>query len=119
MGKVNLQEKLSQFGDHWSPKIVGELNGQYVKVVKFQGEFVRHHHVNEDEMFLVVKGRFSMEYRDSQVWLEEGEFLIVPRGVEHRRVAEEESHVLLFEPATTLNTGKIVNERTIQELERL
>ena len=119
MGKVNLQHKLSQFGDHWSPKIVGELNGQYVKVVKFQGEFVWHHHENEDEMFLVVKGRFRMEYRDRHVWLEEGEFLIVPRGVEHRPVAEEEAHVLLFEPATTLNTGNVVNERTIQELERL
>jgi mannose-6-phosphate isomerase-like protein (cupin superfamily) len=119
MEKVNVQQKLSQFDDHWSPKIVGELNGQYVKLVKFQGEFVWHHHEHEDEMFLVVKGRFRMEYRDRHVWLEEGEFLIVPRGVEHRPVAEEEAHVLLFEPATTLNTGNVVNERTIHELERL
>ena len=119
MDKVNLQQKLSQFGDHWSPKIVGELNGQCVKLVKFMGEFVWHHHDREDEMFLVVKGRFRMEYRDRHVWLEEGEFLIVPRGVEHRPVAEEEAHVLLFEPASTLNTGNVVNERTIQELERL
>jgi mannose-6-phosphate isomerase-like protein (cupin superfamily) len=119
MEKVNIRQKLSQFDDHWSPKIVGELNGQYVKLVKFQGEFVWHHHEHEDEMFLVMKGRFRMEYRDRHVWLEEGEFLIVPRGVEHRPVAEEEAHVLLFEPATTLNTGNVVNERTIQELERL
>ena len=119
MEKVNLKQKLSQFVDHWSPKIVGELNGQYVKLVKFQGEFVWHHHEHEDEMFLVVRGRFRMEYRDRHVWLEEGEFLIVPRGVEHRPVAEAEAHVLLFEPATTLNTGNVVNERTIQQLERL
>jgi mannose-6-phosphate isomerase-like protein (cupin superfamily) len=119
MEKVNLQQKLSQIGDHWSPKVVGELNGQYVKLVKFQGEFVWHHHEHEDEMFLLVTGRFRMEFRDRHVWLEEGEFLIVPRGVEHRPVAEEEAHVLLFEPATTLNTGNVVNERTIQELERL
>ena len=119
MEKVNLQQKLSQFGEYWSPKIVGDLNGQYVKLVKFQGEFVWHHHDQEDEMFLVVRGRFRMEYRFRQVWLEEGEFVIVPRGIEHRPVAEEEAHVLLFEPATTLNTGNILNERTIQELERL
>jgi mannose-6-phosphate isomerase-like protein (cupin superfamily) len=119
MEKVNIRQKLSRIDDHWSPKIVGELNGQYVKLVKFRGEFVWHHHEHEDEMFLVVKGRFRMEFRDRQVWLEEGEFLIVPRGVEHRPVAEEEAHVLLFEPATTLNTGNVVNERTIRELERL
>ena len=119
MEKVNIRQKLSQFDDYWSPKIVGELNGQYVKLVRFLGEFVWHHHEHEDELFLVVKGRFRMEYRERHVWLEEGEFLIVPRGVEHRPVAEEEAHVLLFEPATTLNTGNVVNERTIQELERL
>jgi mannose-6-phosphate isomerase-like protein (cupin superfamily) len=116
MEKVSMRQKLAQFDDHWSPKIVGELNGQYVKLVKFLGEFVWHHHVHEDEMFLVVKGRFRMEYRNRHVWLEEGEFLIVPKGVEHRPVAEEEAHVLLFEPATTLNTGNVVNERTIQDL---
>jgi mannose-6-phosphate isomerase-like protein (cupin superfamily) len=117
--KVNLVEKLALFRDYWSPKIVGELNGQYLKLVKFQGEFVWHHHEHEDELFLVVKGQFRMEFRDRQVWLEEGEFLIVPRKVEHRPVAEEEAHVLLFEPATTLNTGNVVNERTIKDLGRL
>ena len=119
MEKVNLREKLDLFAEHWQPKIVGDLNGQHIKLVKFQGEFVWHHHDVEDEMFLVVGGRFRMDFRDRHVWLEEGEFLIVPRGVEHRPVAEEEAHVLLFEPATTLNTGNVVNERTIQELERL
>lgn len=119
MNKVNLREKLSLFRDHWSPKIVGELNGQQVKVVKFKGEFIWHKHDQEDELFLVVEGRFRMEFRDRQVWLEEGEFLIVPRGVEHRPVAEEEVHVLLFEPATTLNTGDVRNERTVERLTRL
>jgi mannose-6-phosphate isomerase-like protein (cupin superfamily) len=117
--KVNLAEKLAQFHEHWSPKIVGELNGQHVKLVKFTGEFVWHHHEHEDELFLVVKGQFRMEFRDRQVWLEEGEFLIVPRGVEHRPVAEEEAHVLLFEPATTLNTGNLRSDRTVSQLERI
>src|SRR5215510_15207485 len=119
MEKVNLAEKLALFSDEWKPKIVGELNVQMVKLVKFQGPFVWHHHELEDEMFLVVWGRFRMEFRDRQVWLEEGEFLIVPRGVEHRPVAEEEAHVLLFEPASTLNTGNVQNERTVAELERI
>jgi mannose-6-phosphate isomerase-like protein (cupin superfamily) len=119
MEKVNLREKLSRFDAQWSPKVVGELNGQLVKLVKFQGPFVWHHHDHEDELFLVVKGRFRMEYRDRHVWLEEGEFVIVPRGVEHRPVAEEEAHVLLFEPATTLNTGNVRDERTLDELERI
>lgn len=119
MDKVNLQQKLASFSDHWSPKVVGELNGQHVKLVKFQGPFHWHHHDHEDELFLVVKGRFRMELRDRDVWLEEGEFLVVPRGVEHRPVADEEVHVLLFEPATTLNTGNVVNERTVRELERI
>jgi mannose-6-phosphate isomerase-like protein (cupin superfamily) len=110
---VNLREKLSLFDSHWEPKIVGELNGQHVKLVKFQGEFVWHHHEHEDELFLVVKGRFTKEFRDRQVTIEEGEFLIVPRGVEHRPVAEHEVHVLLFEPATTLNTGNVVSKRTV------
>ena len=110
---VNLRGKLSLFETHWDPKIVGELNGQHVKLVKFQGEFVWHHHEHEDELFLVVQGRFTMEFRDRQVPLEEGEFLIVPRGVEHRPVAEHEVHVLLFEPATTLNTGNVVSDRTV------
>ena len=119
MEKVNLADKLARFAEQWSPKIVGELNGQLVKLVKFTGEFVWHHHDHEDELFLVVKGRFRMEFRDRHVWLEEGEFLIVPRGVEHRPVAEEVAHVLLFEPASTLNTGNVRNERTVAELERI
>lgn len=117
--KVNIAEKLARFDEHWSPKIVGELNGQHVKLVKFTGEFVWHHHEHEDELFLVVKGRFRMEFRDRQVWLEEGEFLIVPHGVEHRPVAEEEAHVLLFEPASTLNTGNLRNDRTISQPGRI
>ena len=115
--KVNLREKLDLIKDQWSPKVVGELNGQHVKLVKFQGEFVWHKHDQEDELFLVVKGRFRMEFRDRHVWLEENEFLIVPRGVEHRPVADDEAHVLLFEPASTLNTGDVQNERTIQDPE--
>jgi mannose-6-phosphate isomerase-like protein (cupin superfamily) len=119
MDKVNLREKLALFADHWSPKIVGELNGQQVKLVKLQGEFVWHHHDHEDELFLVVQGRFRMDFRDRAVWLEEGEFLIVPHGEEHRPVAEEEAHVLLFEPAATLNTGNVQNERTVTRLQTL
>jgi len=119
VNKVNLAEKLARFSSYWQPKIVGELNGQLVKVVKFKNEFVWHHHDQEDELFLVVKGRFHMEFRDHHVWLEEGEFLIVPRGVEHRPVADEEVHVLLFEPATTLNTGNLRNERTVANLEKI
>jgi mannose-6-phosphate isomerase-like protein (cupin superfamily) len=119
MDKGNLRQKFARFAEPWKPKIVGELNGQLVKLVKFVGEFVWHHHDNEDELFLVVQGRFRMEFRDRHVWLEEGEFLIVPRGVEHRPVAEEEAHVLLFEPATTLNTGNVRNERTVAQLERI
>jgi mannose-6-phosphate isomerase-like protein (cupin superfamily) len=119
MMKVNIEEKLALFNEQWQPKIVGELNGQYVKLVKFQGPFVWHHHDNEDEMFFVVKGRFRMEYEDHDEWIEEGEFVIVPRGVEHKPVAEEEAHVLLFEPASTLNTGNVENERTVPELERI
>jgi mannose-6-phosphate isomerase-like protein (cupin superfamily) len=119
MNPINLEEKLSLFREHWQPKIVAELNGQYVKLVKFQGPFVWHHHDHEDELFLVVKGRFRMEYRDRQVWIEEGEMVVVPRGVEHRPVAEEETQVLLFEPASTLNTGNVRNERTVAQLERI
>jgi mannose-6-phosphate isomerase-like protein (cupin superfamily) len=119
MEKVNVAGKLALFSEQWSPKIVGELNGQLVKLVKFEGEFLWHHHDHEDEMFLVVKGSFRMELRDRNIELQEGEFLIVPRGVEHRPVADEEAHVLLFEPASTLNTGNIVNERTITDLRSL
>ncbi len=119
MVKVNIQEKLTRIGDHWSPRIVGELNGQHVKLVKLLGEFVWHRHDHEDELFLVVKGRFRMDFRDRQVWLEEGEFLVVPRGVEHRPVADEEAHVLLNEPAGTLNTGDVRGGLTVDEPERL
>jgi GrpB-like predicted nucleotidyltransferase (UPF0157 family)/mannose-6-phosphate isomerase-like protein (cupin superfamily) len=119
IAKVNVRQKLTLFHDHWSPRIVGELNGQHVKLVKFQGEFVWHQHDHEDELFLVIKGRFRMEFRDRPIELEEGEFLIVPRGVEHRPVADEEVHVLLFEPSGTLNTGDVENERTVREPERI
>ena len=119
MEKVNLREKFGLFTEHWSPKIAGELNGQQIKLVRFLGPFVWHYHDNEDELFFVVKGRFRMEFRDRHVWLEEGEFLIVPRGIEHRPVADEEAQVLLFEPATTLNTGNVRNERTKERLEKI
>jgi mannose-6-phosphate isomerase-like protein (cupin superfamily) len=119
VAKVNIEEKLSQFHDHWNPRIVGELNGQHVKLVKFQGEFLWHKHDHEDELFLVVKGRFRMEYRDRHAWVEAGEFVIVPRGVHHRPVAPDEVHVLLFEPAGTLNTGDAENERTVREPARI
>lgn len=118
MEKVNIAQKFAQMPEPWKPRIAGELNGQMVKFGKFQGPFVWHHHDNEDELFLVVKGRFRMELRDRHIWIEEGEFLIVPRGVEHRPVAEEEAWVVLFEPASTLNTGNVQNELTLPELER-
>ena len=117
MEKVNLAEKFSLFADHFKPRVAGRLNGQEVKLVKFAGSFVWHHHEVEDELFLVVKGRFRMEFRDRTVWVEEGEFLIVPHGVEHRPVAETEVQVLLIEPATTLNTGNVRNEMTVDALE--
>jgi mannose-6-phosphate isomerase-like protein (cupin superfamily) len=119
MEKVNLQEKFSRFSDRWSPKIVGELNDCYVKLVKLQGEFIWHHHELEDELFLVVKGRLRMCFRDREVALEPGEFIIVPRGVEHLPLAEEETHILLLEPKTTLNTGNVSNERTVANLEHI
>lgn len=112
MEKVNLEAKFATFSEHWQPRIVGELNGQHVKIVRLLGEFVWHHHENEDEMFLVLSGRLTLEFRDRTVELTEGEFCIVPRGVEHRPVAAEEVKVLLFEPASTLNTGNVQNERT-------
>jgi mannose-6-phosphate isomerase-like protein (cupin superfamily) len=119
MEAVNLNEKLSKVKEYWSPKIVGELNDSYVKVVKFTGEFVWHHHDNEDELFFVVKGRLRMRFRDRDVEVSPGEFIIVPKGVEHLPVADEEVHVVLFEPKTTLNTGNVQNERTLAKLERL
>ena len=114
MSKVNLAQKFAQFSDFWNPRIVGELNGQQVKLVRFQGPFVWHHHDQEDELFYVVAGRFRMEFRDRAEWIEQGEFIIVPRGVEHRPVADAEVQVMLFEPRTTLNTGNVRNERTLR-----
>ena len=132
MEKINLKEKLSTFTDYFNPRVAGELNGQQVKLVKFKGPFTWHHHETEDEMFLVVKGRFRMELRENgpgsaaaragkerHVWLEEGEFIIVPRGVEHCPVADEEAEVLLFEPASTLNTGNVQDEFTVPKLDWL
>jgi mannose-6-phosphate isomerase-like protein (cupin superfamily) len=117
MEKVNLSQKFSLFSEHWSPKIVGELNGQQVKVVKLLGEFVWHHHEVEDEMFLVVKGTLTICFRDGDVRLDAGEFLVIPHGVEHQPVAPEEVQVLLFEPASTLNTGNVASDRTRKELD--
>ena len=107
MDKVSLTEKLGLITEHWRPKVVGELNGQEVKLAKFKGAFVWHHHDREDELFLCVSGRFRVEFRDSAVELDPGEFIIVPHGVEHRTVAEEEAAVLVFEPAATRNTGNV------------
>lgn len=119
MDKINLAEKFSLFNDHFSPKVVGELNGQQVKLVKFKGEFVWHHHDHEDELFYVVKGNFDMHMRDKIVTIHEGEFIIMPRGVQHKPVANEEVEIMLFEPATTLNTGNVTNEKTVKELKHL
>lgn len=119
MELVNINEKLSQFSDHWSPKIVGELNDSHVKLVKLKGEFIWHHHENEDELFLVIKGQLLMRLRDRDVRINPGEFLIVPRGVEHMPVAQEEVHLMLLEPKTTLNTGNVRNERTVEALARI
>lgn len=119
MQKINIQQKLGLFNDHWNPRIIGELNGQQVKAVKLKGEFLFHQHENEDELFLVIKGSLKMEFRDRVEVINEGEFIIVPRGVEHKPVADEEVEILLFEPATTLNTGEVENERTKKHLEKI
>jgi mannose-6-phosphate isomerase-like protein (cupin superfamily) len=119
MKKVNVREKLALFSDHWNPRVVGELNGQHVKLTKFQGEFVWHDHAAEDEMFLVVRGSFRMDFRDRSVTLKEGEFIIVPRGVEHRPVAEQEVEVMLFEPAEIKHTGDVESELTVHEFQRI
>jgi mannose-6-phosphate isomerase-like protein (cupin superfamily) len=119
MEKVNIREKLNQFTDHWNPRIIGELNGQHVKAVKLKGEFVWHHHDQEDELFLVISGTLKMEFRDKTLEIRPGEFIIVPRKVEHRPVADAEVEILLFEPATTLNTGNIENDRTRKQLEKI
>ena len=119
MEKVNLAEKLTMFSEYWSPKIVGELNGQHVKLAKLKGEFIWHKHDNEDELFFVIKGSLKMEFRDRTVLVNENEFLIVPKGVEHRPVSDEEVYVMLFEPATTLNTGDTKSELTKYELDKI
>ncbi len=119
MHTINLAEKFSRFTAHWTPHVVAELNGQQVKVAKIEGTFDWHHHEHEDELFLVIRGRFRLEFRDHTVEVREGELVVVPRGVEHRPVADEECHILLFEPAGTRNTGNLVNERTRDQLKRL
>ncbi len=117
--KVNLAEKFGLFHDHWSPKIVGQVNDFHVKLAKLKGEFIWHHHEHEDELFLVVKGKLLIKLRDKDIRLNEGEFVIIPRMVEHLPIADEEVHVLFFEPATTLNTGNVQSERTVADLDRI
>ncbi len=119
MEKINLQEKFSLFSDYWNPRIIGEVNDCHVKVVKLKGEFVWHHHEREDELFLVVRGALRMKFREHETLVREGEFIIVPRGVEHLPVADDEVHMVLIEPKTTLNTGNITNERTVAQLQRI
>ena len=119
MEKINVREKLAMFSNHWNPRIVGELNGQHVKLTKFQGEFVWHDHAQEDEFFLVVRGSFRMDFRDRSVTLNEGDFIIVPRGVEHRPVAEQEVEVMLFEPAQIKHTGDVESALTVYEYQRI
>ena len=119
MNTVNLREKLSLFSDYWNQRVIGEVNNCAVKVVKIKGEFIWHHHENEDELFLVVKGTLRMKFRDHEAVVREGEFVIVPKGVEHCPVADEEVHIVLIEPKSTLNTGNITNERTVAQLERI
>jgi len=119
MHTVNLADKFLQFQDYWNPRIVGEVNDFHVKAVKLKGQFVWHHHEKEDELFLVVKGTLRMRLRDREEIIREGEFLIVPHGVEHMPVADEEVHIILLEPKTTLNTGNVTNERTVRQLEQI
>jgi mannose-6-phosphate isomerase-like protein (cupin superfamily) len=119
MNTVNLKNKFNLFSDRWKPRIIGEVNDCYLKAVKVKGDFVWHHHENEDELFLVVKGTLRMKFRDHEAVIKEGEFIIVPRGVEHCPVADEETHIVLIEPKSTLNTGNVTNERTVAELERI
>ena len=114
MQKINIAAKLSSFSEHWSPKVIAELNGQHIKLVKIQGTFEWHHHDLEDELFLVISGRLRMDFRDAQVWLQPGEMLVVPRGVEHRPHSDDKTAILLFEPAGTLNTGNVRTERTVE-----
>ncbi len=119
MEPINLNDKFSRFTDYCNPRVIGEVNDCHVKVVKLKGEFIWHHHENEDELFLVVKGTLRMKFRDREAVVREGEFVIVPRGVEHCPVADEEVHIVLIEPKSTLNTGNITNERTVAQLEQI
>ena len=119
METVNLREKFSLFSDYWNPRIIGEVNECHVKAVKLKGEFVWHHHDHEDELFLVVKGSLRLKFRGHEALVREGEFVIVPRGVEHLPIADDEVHIVLIEPKTTLNTGNITNERTVAQLQRI
>ena len=119
LNKVNLSEKFSLINNYWDPKIVGELNNQYVKIAKLKGEFVWHQHEKEDELFMVIKGHLTIKLRDSNIELNEGEFYIIPKGVEHMPVAEDEVHVLMFEPQTTVNTGNADSDKTISNLEKI
>ena len=117
--KVNIADKFGRLHEHWSPRLVARVNDAEVKLVKIKGEFVWHHHEQEDELFLVIQGRLLMQFRDREEWIEEGEFIVVPRGVEHRPVAPEEAHIMLIEPVGTLNTGNVVNERTVRRVEAI
>lgn len=119
MDKVNIFEKLNLFNEYWSPKIIGEVNESYVKIAKLKGEFLWHYHENEDEMFYILKGTLNIKFRDKDVLLSEGEFLIIPKGIEHKPIAEEEVHVMLVEAKTTVNTGEVRNERTVENLDKL
>ncbi len=119
MNKVNINEKLSLFSDYWNPRIVGELNGQHVKLAKLKGEFVWHHHDNEDELFLVLKGELKIEFKDKTITINEGEFIIVPKGIEHKPVALNEVTVMLFEPGSTINTGDVQNNLTRNKLDKI
>lgn len=119
MNKINLAEKFSMFNGHWEPKIIGELNNQHVKIAKLKGEFVWHDHENEDELFMVIKGHLTIKLRDGDVELDEGELYIIPRGVEHMPAAENEVHVLMFEPIGTVNTGDVDSERTVKNVEKI
>ncbi|MDQ7094647.1 cupin domain-containing protein [Desulfosporosinus sp. PR] len=119
MEKINIQEKLSLFTEYWSPRIIGEVNDSYVKLAKFKGDFIWHIHENEDEMFYVLKGALTLKFREKDVLLQEGECIVIPRGIEHMPAAEEEVQVMLIEAKTTLNTGNVVNERTVANLEKI
>ncbi len=119
MDKINIEEKLSLFNDYWNPKIIGEINESYVKLAKLKGDFVWHTHENEDEMFYVLKGALTMKFREKSVQINEGECIVIPSGVEHMPVAEEEVHVMLIESKTTLNTGNVINERTVEKLNKI